>query len=175
MTIHRLQFIRFRWDWLFPYDLPKRSKDGIEIPSPGLGEMSKMSVLPHLLYQFQTLPINILSYFFKLIWSEFHKFLWANKQHWVIHMASAIDWNKHKDIKLWVQLEQDQLRCPLQDLLWLPHSSCSIANPSDPFLEWLTSLKSLQAPYLLPDPWPSILFPRHWRQRISVFDTRKYV
>lgn len=43
-------------------------------------------------------------------------------------MTRAINWNKRVATKLWVELEQDQLGCKIEDLLWLPRSSKSLTS-----------------------------------------------
>lgn len=108
-------------------------------------------ILPKFLYLLQTLPIHIPADYFKQIRSAFIKFLWAGKKprlhqkilslpkphgglampevhtyYHATHLSRLIDWCRHKDTKLWTQLEQAQSETPLHRAPW-----CYTALPSD--------------------------------------------
>lgn len=90
----------------------------------------KMNILPTFLYLLQALPVRIPYIFFKQSQKLLFDFIWAHKHpriqrkqlmlpkehgglavpdirkyYQAIHLSRVIDWNRHIDTKLWVQIE----------------------------------------------------------------------
>lgn len=105
----------------------------------------KMTILPKFLYLMQALPIHIPGSYFRQVHAAFTHFLWAGKSprlqwkvlslpklhgglalpevrtyYWAAHLVRLLDWCRHRDSKLWIQVEQEQLEVPLQSLTALP-------------------------------------------------------
>lgn len=103
----------------------------------------KMSILPKILYLMQALPIHIPPGFFKQIRTVFTEFVWARKRprlpnkllvlpkssgglarpdirvyYQAVHLGRLIDWRRHRETKLWTQLEQSHTRVPLGGTPW---------------------------------------------------------
>ena len=95
----------------------------------------KMNILPKILYLLQTLPIHIPVKYLKQCQRVIFEFIWAHKNpriqrkqlmntkrqgglgvpdirkyYYATHLNRLIDWNRHSDTKLWVQIEQAQYK-----------------------------------------------------------------
>lgn len=103
----------------------------------------KMTILPKFLYLLQAVPIHIPASFFKQVNTAFIKFLWAGKKpriskrilsfpklqggiampdiktyYHAVHLSRLIDWCRHRESKLWTQIEQAQSSFPLNRTPW---------------------------------------------------------
>lgn len=103
----------------------------------------KMSIMPKFLYLFQALPIVIPAVFFRQIRTLFTKFIWANKRprisrclltlpkcfggvaapdafkyYQAAHLGRMIDWSRHREFKLWIDIEQQSSPIPLGRAPW---------------------------------------------------------
>lgn len=109
----------------------------------------KMSILPKFLYLLQALPIRIPTTYLKQCQKLIFDFIWAYKKPWLrrsqlilpkrqgglavpdireyyqaIHLSRVVDWNRHIDFKLWVQMEYPQSSVLLGRASWcLAHIS----------------------------------------------------
>lgn len=109
-----------------------------------------MTILPKFLYLLQALPIHIPAEYFIQEHSAFITFLWPGKKprlhkkilsllkqygglampeirtyYHAIHLSRLVDWCRHKETKLWPQIEQAQSETPLHRAPW-----CHTALPS---------------------------------------------
>lgn len=109
----------------------------------GRCNLLKMSILPKYLYLFQALPIKIPAAYLKQVQTLFMRFVWAHKApripkqqlsrpklyggialpdirkyYQAVHLGRVVDWQRHKEIKLWAQIEQHQSTIPLQTAIW---------------------------------------------------------
>lgn len=108
----------------------------------GRCNLIKMCILPKFLYLFQALPIQIPLSYFKQVQALFTRFVWAHKKprlsrtlltlpkqygglalpdvrryYQAVQLGRVIDWQRHSDLKLWVQVEQCQSPIPLRRAL----------------------------------------------------------
>lgn len=97
-----------------------------------------MTILPKCLYLLQAVPIHIPAGYFRQVHSAFIAFIWTRKRprinkkihslqkqngglampdirtyYHAIHLCRLIDWCRHRETKLWPQLEQAQSETPL--------------------------------------------------------------
>lgn len=124
----------------------------------GRCNLIKMCILPKFLYLFQALPIKIPPTYFKRVQTLFTRFVWAHKKpciprsqlsmpkhyggvalpdirryYHATHLGRMIDWHRHKESKLWAQLEQHQTNIPLQSAMWC-YDSLPLELKAHPFI-----------------------------------------
>lgn len=117
----------------------------------------KMSVLPRILYLFQTLPIKLPDSFFSRIQSLMIKFIWRGRRariaiktlyqskdkgglglpdiklyYQATHLARVVDWARHDRIKHWVRIERHGIEGNLLNEIWQkkPLSKSVRAHPT---------------------------------------------
>uniref|UniRef100_A0A8C5QG16 Reverse transcriptase domain-containing protein n=1 Tax=Leptobrachium leishanense TaxID=445787 RepID=A0A8C5QG16_9ANUR len=151
----------------------------------------KMSVLPRILYLFQTLPISLPRLFFKRLNSMFRTFVWNGKAprvklnllttprsmggmsmphiwhyYCATHMQRLVEWGKNTSPKLWVGIEKRFAGDNLAVLPWMPRNLASPLHYALPTtLATLSVWRSLQTK-LPVAPYPSPLMPL---QHLPVF------
>lgn len=115
----------------------------------GRAAIIKITILPRILYYFQTNPIKLPSIFFRSLNVIFRKFLWAAKKprvslqiltrskqgggmgfpnlknyYLATHLTRVIDWTCHTENKNWVALENKLGPIPVTYSAWIPWEAC---------------------------------------------------
>lgn len=124
----------------------------------------KRSILPKFLYQLQVLPIHIPANYFQQIRKVFFEYIWnhklkrsqltlpkqlgglavpdVHKYYQAVNLGRLVDWNRHRTLKLWIQLKQGQSSVPLNRAPWC-YNSLPNEVKSHPLLGQTTKVCSL--------------------------------
>ncbi|KAM8960427.1 cytochrome P450 2K1-like [Pelodytes ibericus] len=119
----------------------------------------KMTILPRLLYLFQTIPIMLPTAFFKSLKTMCIQYVWVQKsprikfdlltQHKLkgglglpcirtyyksCHLHRIMEWSHNPPQKLWIQIEQQATRTPLAVLPWTHPSKARPLVRANPFI-----------------------------------------
>lgn len=125
----------------------------------GRAEILKMTVLPHILYKLQTIPIHLPPSFYAAYKRMCRAFLWGSKAvriswaklvlpksdggiglldlqryYWAVHLERVVNWQIHAQYKGWVHLEHLITGTELKSIPWLARKHLPSAVQSHPFV-----------------------------------------